>query len=89
MAHKISLDFNIVTEHILAEILESHVRFNEAACRLKFKANNDSLVMQKQVGRLIQVFENFQTGAFMWCVQSQRYGVSGCRRSDGCLEILL
>lgn len=89
VAHKIGLDLQEVTEHIQSEILESHVRFDEAACRLKLKASNDSLVMQEQVGRLIQVFENYQTGAFTWCVQSQRYGVSSCRRSDGSLEILL
>lgn len=78
-----------VTEHLRGQMLESHVRFDEAACNLKMKVINDTLVGQKEVDRLIHVFENYQTGVFTWCSRSERYGVAECRQSDGSLEILL
>lgn len=89
MAHKIGLNLDRVTEHLQRQILESHARFDEASCKLQLRAKNDGLVMQKQVDRLIQVFEGFNTGSFTWCCRSKRYGVAECRQSDGSLEILL
>lgn len=88
-AHKIGPNLDNVTEHLQRQILESRTRFDEASCNLKLEAKNDTLVMQKQVDRLVQVFENFNTGAFTWCTRSKRYGVAECRQPDGSLEILL
>lgn len=41
-------------------MLGSHVRFDEAACKLKIKANNYELVRQKEVDYLIQAFNTRQ-----------------------------